>query len=79
MDATNYKFSLVGGQMAVQQEGVYYVFAQVFLKIIQTLLQSTTTEWSLLSMEFAWRWRKHPSATKQIMVQNPPAQWWSWM
>ena len=34
MDATNYKFSLVGGQMAVQQEGVYYVFAQVFLKII---------------------------------------------
>ena len=55
MDATNYKFSLVGGQMAVQQEGVYYVFAQVFLKIIQTLLQSTTTEWSLLSMEFAWR------------------------
>ena len=32
MDATNYKFSLVGGQMAVQQEGVYYVFAQVFFE-----------------------------------------------
>ena len=32
MDATNYKFSLVSGQMAVQQEGVYYVFAQVFFE-----------------------------------------------
>ena len=32
MDATNYKFSLVSGQMEVQQEGVYYVFAQVFFE-----------------------------------------------
>ena len=32
MQQTIYKFSLVNGQMAVQQEGVYYVFAQVFFE-----------------------------------------------
>ena len=46
-----YNFSQVNGQLVVQREGVYHVFAQVFLKIIQTLRQSTITEWSLLSMK----------------------------
>ena len=46
-----YNFSQVNGQLVVQREGVYYSLPKFSLKIIQTLLQSTITEWNLLSMK----------------------------
>ena len=79
MQQTIYKFSLVNGQMAVQQEGVYYVFAQVFFENYPdaSSIYHNRVELTVNGVRVALM--QHPSATKQIMVQNPPGQSWSWI